>query len=98
MSPAPAPTPPCNHLGKLVSTTANVVHAGALGWTADISITCSCGKKFRFKGLPAGSLRDQPTTSYDQTELRAPLEIDGEPDLAQQMRYEMRPGPPMAGS
>ena len=45
------------------------------GYTADIRINCEvCGLYFRFPGLAVGFHHGEPRTSFNGTELRAPIE------------------------
>lgn len=45
------------------------------GYTTDIRVRCNdCGMPFKFVGLPGGSSRSAPTTSWDGADLRAPIE------------------------
>lgn len=47
----------------------------------DIRLECECGEKFRFLGLPVGISFHRPMVSISGTELRVPIEPEGEPRL-----------------
>lgn len=49
------------------------------GYAADITVWCAaCGERFRWIGLPAGSLHDRPAVSIDEYELTGahPARVD----------------------
>jgi len=51
-----------------------------VGYTLEVKVKCAdCGLPFEFKGLPRGSAPFQPTVSFDNTELRAPLRPSRDP-------------------
>jgi hypothetical protein len=51
------------------------------GFAADVHIFCKdCDEPFVFVGLPAGNAPDQPMTSIDGKELRAPIRPASAPD------------------
>lgn len=59
-------------------------------WVVDITLRCTqCDEAFRFLGLPAGSSFTHPTVSMDSTELRAPIEPEGTPELQSHASFEM---------
>lgn len=50
------------------------------GFSADIRIKCAdCGMPFEFIGLPGGYNPGRPMTSFDATELRAPIKPSSDP-------------------
>lgn len=63
----------------------------AASWVAEVSVKCTdCGEKFRFTGVPAGFNPNQPMTSIDGCELRAPIAPVGDrPILARASSYTM---------
>lgn len=57
---------------------------------ADVRVKCvQCGEPFRFIGLSAGISFDQPTVSIDETELRAPIEPEGDKRLQTRALFQM---------
>lgn len=79
--PDPPPAPPrkrsaaseCQH--GAFSAAVRVVRLEDVGqYVAELRIACEeCGLPFGFGGLPRGLHSLQPTVSFDQTELRAPI-------------------------
>ena len=44
------------------------------GYSADVTVHCAnCGLQFKWIGCEGGSSPDGPRTSFDETELRAPI-------------------------
>ena len=62
-------------------------------FAADVSVKCAhCGEKFCFIGAPAGVSYARPMVSVDGTELRCPIEPQGEPKLYMKNLIEVPPG------
>jgi hypothetical protein len=81
------PDRPCPHQNFAANVAVNRLTDAddrpIVGYTADITVNCAeCGEPFRWCCPDAGSRPDRPTTSVDQTELRAPLRpASSDPDF-----------------
>lgn len=81
----------CNHADFEADVIVNrMMDTG--GFSADIKVKCAhCGEKFCFIGAPAGMSFARPMVSVDGTELRAPIEPQGEPKLYMKSVFEIPP-------
>lgn len=69
----------CKHMNFTVLTRVNrltdMSGDTVRDFAMDIRVECAdCGLPFRFRGLPFGFDRSQPTLSVDSQELRVPIE------------------------
>lgn len=69
---------PCEHADFVANVAVNrLLDTGR--FAADIRVGCAhCGEAFRFLGAPAGISYARPMVSVDGTELRCPIEPEGE--------------------
>lgn len=90
----PAPDPRCDHADFAASVTVNRLEDTGR-FVADVTIECArCGELFRFIGLPSGVSPYAPMVSVDGLELRAPIEPQIVPMLAERSTFTVPPPEP----
>lgn len=77
---------PCTHPNFDLRADFNRIQPDDAGmpraFTVDIQVNCaSCPTRFMFPGMAAGLSYDEPRTSIDGTELRAPMRPLGSADI-----------------
>jgi hypothetical protein len=79
----------CNHVEFEAKCEINrIVDTGT--FAVDVQVRCAhCRELFRFLGTPPGISYFRPMVSVTGTELRAPIEPEGDPQLFKKMRVEV---------